>query len=122
MITPRQIVAFVVAGLVGAIANTAFVAVLARASGLGLDAAIELAQRPGRYAIAIAVAALLPLVARLPGPSAWALALLLLTAIPTLLAKLVFTPAAPTIWVIAANLVYAAAATATYALIARRRP
>ena len=122
MFTPRRIVAVVVAGLVGAVANTAFVAVLAQASGLGLEAAIELAQRPGRYAIAIAVAALLPLLARLPGPTAWALALLLLTAIPTVLAKFVFTPAAPTIWVIAANLVYAGAATATYALIARRRP
>jgi hypothetical protein len=121
MLTVRTVVAVVVAGLVGAVANTAFVAVLMQVSGLGFDAALELAQKPGRYAIAVAVAALLPLLARLPGPQAWAAALVLLTAIPSLLAKLVFSPDAPVVWVIAANLVYAAAATATYALAARRR-
>jgi hypothetical protein len=122
MLTGRTVAAVVVAGLIGAVANNVFVAVIMQVSGLGLDLALQLAQRPGRYAIAIAVAALLPLLARLSGPLAWAAALVLLTVIPTLLAKLVFTPDAPLIWALAANLVYAGAAVATYALIARRRP
>jgi hypothetical protein len=122
MSTWRKALAVLIAGLVGAVANNAFVAVIMQVSGLGLEPAVALALRPGRYAVAIAVAALLPLLARLPGPQAWAAALLLLTAIPTLLGKLVFTPDAPLIWLVAANLVYAGAATATYALIARRRP
>ena len=121
MLSARTVAAVIAAGLVGAVANNAFVAVIMQVSGLGIEPAIELAQRPGRYAIAIAVAALLPLLARLPGAKAWAAALVLLTAIPTLLAKLVFTPDAPLVWLIAANLVYAGAATAAYALIARRR-
>jgi hypothetical protein len=122
MLTGRTVAAVVVAGLIGAVANNVFVAVIMQVSGLGLDLALQLAQRPGRYAIAIAVAALLPLLARLSGPLAWAAALVLLTVIPPLLAKLVFTPDAPLIWALAANLVYAGAAVATYALIARRRP
>lgn len=118
----RQAVAVVLGGVVGALVNNAFVGLLMEASGLGLEAAVELALRPGRYVVAIAVAALLPFVARLPGLKAWALALVLLTAIPSLLAKYVFTPDAPWIWLLAANLVYAGAATATYALAAPRRP
>jgi hypothetical protein len=122
MLTGRAAAAVVIAGLLGAVANNLFVAVIMQMSGLGLDLAIELAQRPGRYVVAMAVAALLPFLARLPGPQAWAAALLLLTAIPSLLAKLIFTPDAPLVWLVAANLVYAGAATAAYALIARRRP
>ena len=118
----RKALGVVAAGVVGAVVCNVFVAALMQVEGLGLDAAVELMLRPGRYAVAIAVAALLPLLARLPGPQAWAAALVLLTAIPVLLTKFVFTPDAPIIWVVAANLVYAAAATATYALVARRRP
>ena len=120
MLTGRTVAAVVAAGLVGALANTAFVAVVMQVAGLGYEGALELAARPGRYGVAIAVAALLPLLARLPGPLAWAAALVLLTAIPSLLARFVFGSAAPVVWVLAANLVYAAFATATYALIARR--
>ena len=121
MLTGRTVAAVVVAGLIGAVANIAFVAVIMQVSGLGHEPAVELARQPWRYAVAVVVAALLPLLALLPGLRAWAAALVLLTAIPTLLAKLVFTPDAPLVWLIAANLVYAGAATAAYALIARRR-
>jgi hypothetical protein len=116
----RKIVAVILAGLVGALVNTAFVAVLMELEGLGAAAALELALKPGRYAVAIAVAAVLPFAARLSGPRAWAASLLALTLAPSLLTLLWLRPDAPAVWVLAANLVYAAAATGTYALLVRR--
>lgn len=121
MVTARNVVAVIVAGLVGLVVNAAFIGGLMEVQGLGFEGALELALKPGRYAVAILAAAALPFAARLSGAKAWAVALVALTAAPTLLTLLVLNPAAPWIWVVAANLVYAGAATATYALIARRR-
>jgi len=116
----RIIVAVVVAGVVGALLNNAFVAVLMELGDLGAAAAVDLLFKPGRYLIAIAVAAVLPFAARLEGPRAWVVSLLVLTVVPSLLTLLWFNPGAPEIWVLAANLVYATAATGVYAMLVRR--
>lgn len=116
----RKILAVVLAGIVGALVNNAFVAVLMELGGLGAEAALELATKPGRYAVAIAVAAVLPFAARLSGPRAWAVSLVVLTVVPSLLTLFWFNPSAPMIWVLAANLVYATAATGVFAMLVRR--
>ena len=117
----RKIVAVFAAGIVGALLNNAFVAALMEIADAGAsDAALALMLKPGRYAVAVAVAATLPFAARLAGPRAWAVSLIVLTVVPSLLTLLWFNPAAPWIWVLAANLVYATAATGVYAMLVRR--
>lgn len=116
----RKIVAVVVAGVVGALLNNLFVGVLMELFEGDATAALALALKPGRYAIAIAVAAVLPFAARLSGPRAWAVSLVVLTVVPSLLTLFWFNPSAPWIWVLAASLVYATAATGIYAMLVRR--
>lgn len=112
----RVLIAIIVAGIVGTIANTAALVAL-----LGSDR-MSLALVPGRYLVAIALCAALPLMDRwLWGAWFWAAALAWLTVAPSLLAKLAFAAAAGWGAVLAFNLVYAVAALATYLLIVGRR-
>ena len=112
----RIILAVVVAGIVGTIANSIIVAALTP------NAFLPLAVSPGRNAVAIAVAALLPVIhAGMSGIAAAGVALAALTVIPSILAKLVFGVAAPWLFVLGVNAVYAVAAWATWLAIARRR-
>jgi hypothetical protein len=116
MSVARVILAVVVAGIVGTIANSIIVAALTP------NAFVPLALSPGRNAVAIAVAVLLPVVhAAMSGTAAAVLALAALTVIPSILAKLVFGVGAPWLFVLGVNAVYALAAWATWLAIARPR-
>jgi hypothetical protein len=109
----RLIVAIVVAGVAGTIANSVVVALLTPIPF------VPLAISPGRNAVAIAVAVLLPVIYALTsGGAAAALALVATTVIPSLLAKLVFGAGAPWGFVLGVNAVYALAAWAVYRVIA----
>jgi hypothetical protein len=85
---------------------------------------IRLALVPGRYAVAIAVAALLPFIFRSARLSIGiVLGLITLTIIPSLLAKLVFNVPTPWLIVILLNAVYAVTALIVYqAVTGRTRP
>lgn len=110
----RLVVAVVVAGIVGTIANSIVVAALTP------NEFLPLAVSPGRNAVAIAVAVLLPVIyAVMSGIAAAVVAVAALTVIPSLLAKLVFGVGAPWLFVLGVNAVYALAAWATYLAIAR---
>jgi hypothetical protein len=112
----RIILAVVVAGIVGTIANSIIVAALTP------NAFLPLAVSPGRNAVAIAVAALLPVIyAGMSGIAAAGVALAALTAIPSVLAKLVFGVDAPWLFVLGFNAIYAVAAWAIWLAIARPR-
>jgi hypothetical protein len=110
----RLILAVIVAGVVGTLANSVIVAALTP------NEFVPLAVSPGRNAVAIAVAALLSVIyAMTSGGVAAVIALAALTVIPSLLAKLVFDIAAPWPFVLGVNAVYAVAAWAVYLAIAR---
>ena len=110
----KTIVAVVVAGIVGTIANSA---AITAAFGAPF---VPLAISPGRNLVAILVAALLPLIyGRLTGAAAHLVALLALTVIPSVLAKTVFAAQAPWLAVLLLNGVYALAAIVVYLLITR---
>jgi hypothetical protein len=110
----RRIVAVIVAGVAGTIANSVVVAALTP------NAFVPLAVSPGRNAVAIAVAVLLPVIyAATSGVAAAVIALVALTVIPSILAKLVFGIGAPWHFVLGVNAVYAIAAWAVYAAIMR---
>jgi hypothetical protein len=112
----RLAIAVVVAGIVGTITNSVIVAALTP------NPFVPLAISPGRNAVAIAVAVLLPVIyAAMSGVAAAVVALVALTVIPSLLAKLVFGVDAPWLFVLGVNAVYALAAWATYLAIARPR-
>ena len=114
MATGRIVVAVVLAGIVGTIANSIVV------SALTANAFLPLAISPGRNAVAIIVAALLPVIyVNLAGATAAVVAIVALTVIPSLLAKLVFGVGAPWLWVFAFNAVYAIAAWAIYMAMVR---
>lgn len=85
-----RILAVIVAGVAGTVTNSAVVATFTP------NEFIPLATSPGRIGVAVAVAALLPLIyAFMTGPGAVTLALFALTVIPSALAKLVFGVGAP---------------------------
>jgi hypothetical protein len=110
----RLVLAVIVAGVVGTIANSAIGAALTP------NPFLPLAVSPGRNAVAIAVAVLLPLIyAGMSGILAAILAVVALTVIPSILAKLVFGVGAPWHFVLGVNAVYAVAAWAVYLAIAR---
>jgi hypothetical protein len=110
----RLILAVIVAGVVGTVANSAIVAALTP------NEFMPLVTSPGRNAVAIAVAALLPVIyAMSSGAVAAIIAVVALTVIPSLLAKLVFGIGAPWPFVLGVNAVYAIAAWAVYWAIAR---
>jgi hypothetical protein len=110
----RHIVAVIVAGVAGTIANSVVVAALTP------NPFVPLALSPGRNAVAIAVAVLLPVIyAMTSGVAAAVIALVALTVIPSILAKLVFAVDAPWSFVLGVNAVYAIAAWAVYLAIMR---
>jgi hypothetical protein len=116
MSVARVILAVVVAGIVGTIANSLIVAALTP------SAFVPLALSPGRNAVAIAGAVLLPVIyAAMSGIAAVVVAWAALTVIPSILAKLVFGVGAPWLFVLGVNAVYALAAWATWLAIARPR-
>jgi hypothetical protein len=108
----RTVIAVVLAGVAGTLANAAAAALFV-SGGLW-----QLAAVPNRYAIAILFAAAIPLVYRLL-PGAWgaALALIALTLAPSLLAKLVLAAAAAWPVVLAMNFIYALTALVVYRLV-----
>lgn len=112
----RTAFAVVLAGVVGTLAN-ALAAVVFVNPALWL-----LALAPGRYAVAILLAAGVPTIYCLV-PGAWgaALALGLLTVAPSLLNKLVFGGLAAWPVVLALNFVYALTALVVYRLVSGSR-
>ena len=111
----RLVAAVLAAGIAGTLANAA-VAAIAVDGDL-----IRLALVPGRYVVAILVAATLPLVFRIPGRwNAMVAALGLLTVVPSLLAKLAFGAGASWPMVLGLNAVFALAALSTYCLAIMR--
>jgi hypothetical protein len=108
------ILAVIVAGVVGTVANSVVEALLTG------NAFLPLAVSPGWNAVAIAVAVLLPLIyAGMSGVPAAILAVVALTVIPSILAKLVFGVEAPWHFVLGVNTVYAVAAWVVYLAIAQ---
>ena len=112
----RTILAVVLAGVAGVLANAA-------AAALFVNPALwQLAMVPNRYLIGIALAVLVPLVYRVR-PGAWgaALALLLLTLLPSLAAKLALGAVIAWPTLLALNFIYALAALVVYRLVAGTR-
>ena len=111
----RVLLAVVVAGIAGTIANSAVVAAFTP------NEFVPLAISPGRNAVAILVALLVPLIyAGITGATAAILAIVALTVIPSVLAKLVFGVGAPWLLVLGFNAVYAIVAWAVHLAIAGR--
>jgi hypothetical protein len=110
----RRIAAGILAGVAGTFANSVV------AAALTPNPFVPLAVSPGRNAVAIAVAVLLPVIyAVTSGGAAAVIALVALTVIPSILAKLVFGIGAPWHFVLGVNAVYAIAAWAVYGAIMR---
>jgi len=112
----RTAVAVVLAGVAGTLANALAAVVFVN------PALWPLALAPGRYAIAVLLAAGVPAIYRLV-PGAWgaALALGLLTVAPSLLNKLVFGGLAAWPVLLALNFVYALVALVVFRLVAGSR-
>ena len=109
------IIAVVLAGVAGTIVNAIAAAIVIS------PAAIKLALVPGRYAVAIVVAGTLPFIFSMAQqPIISVLGLVVLTVVPSILAKLVFSAPAPWSIVLLLNAVYALAALAVYAFMASR--
>ena len=102
----------ILAGILGTAANALAVSLLFGAP------LMPLILSPGRNAVAILVAILLiPIFARMRGAGAWITALILLTVIPSILAKTVFAAQAPWGTVLGLNSVYALVATIIFVAI-----
>ena len=111
-----QVVAVIIGGAIGTVANAV------AASLIIFPDKLSLALVPGRYAVAIAVTASIPLIFRFTsGLRAGVLALAVLTVAPSLLAKLVFGTSATWGLVLALNAVFAIAAFAGYQLWLRAK-
>ena len=111
MFTPRRIAIAAVAGIVGCVANSIAITAVAGAP------LMPLIFSPGREFFSIVFAmALIPIFARLHGAAAWATAFVVLEALSTLSAKLVFGAQAPWGLVLFFNGIYAVAAIGVYAV------
>jgi len=109
----RTLLSVVLAGAAGVLANAA-------AAALFVNPALwQLAGTPNRYLIGIVLAVLVPLVYRVR-PGAWgaALALLLLTLLPSLAAKLALGAVIAWPTLLALNFIYALAALVVYRVVA----
>jgi hypothetical protein len=112
----RTILAVVLAGVAGVLVNAATAALFVN------PALWQLATVPNRYLIGIALAVLVPLVYRMR-PGAWgaALALLLLTLLPSFAAKLALGAVIAWPTLLALNFIYALAALVVFRLVAGTR-
>ena len=114
MFTARNAVIAAIGGVVGCIANSIAITALAGAPLLPLILS------PGRGFFSILFAmALIPIFARLSGAAAWAAGFVVLNALASLSAKLIWGAGAPWGFVLLVNGVYAIAAVAVYALAPR---
>ena len=115
MFTTRNLVLVLIAGIVGTIANSIAINIMAGAEVMPLILSF------GRNAVAVIVALLLiPIFGRTGGLTAWITALVALTVIPSVLAVYVFGAEAPWSFVLTVNFVYAFVATLIYAVSWRR--
>ena len=111
-----QIVAVIIGGAIGTIANAVAAALIIFPDKLSL------ALMPGRYAVAIAVTASIPLIFRFTSRlRAGILSLAVLTVVPSLLAKFVFGATATWGLALELNAVFAIAAFAGYQLWLRAK-
>jgi len=109
-------IAVIIAGIAGTVANAV------AASIVVAPEKINFLYVPNRYFIAIAIAGLLPLLyTAIGGLGGWALSLIALTIIPSLIAKLVLGAGAPWGLVLGLNAIYALTAVAIYRAIVGRR-
>jgi hypothetical protein len=107
------IIPVVLAGVAGTVVNAVAAAIVVSPT------AIRLALLPGRYAVAIVVAGTLPFIFSMaPQPISSVLGLIVLTVVPSILAKLVFSAPAPWSIVLMLNAVYAIVALAVYGFAA----
>ena len=114
---PRIAGAVIAAGVAGTLLNAVAAAFFVDGTRIGL------ALLPGRYAVAILVALTLPLAFRLrDSRMAVGISLLVLTLVPSLIAKLVLGAGAAWTTVIGLNAVYAVAALLVYGLLAGAGP
>ncbi len=114
MFNTRTIIAAVLAGIAGTIANSIAITAVMGAPLMPLILSF------GREAVAILVALLLiPIFARMAGPTAWITSFLTLTILPSVLAKLVFGAGAAWGAVLMLNAVYAIVAIIVYLLVVR---
>jgi len=110
--TARDLIAVIVAGIVGTLVNTVTLALVISPDRLALGLV------PGRYAVAIVLCLALPLLARkVGGLGFFSIGTLWLTVAASVLAKMVFGVGAPWAMVLGFNLVYAIAAMAAYHVI-----
>ena len=115
MFTLRNIVIVIIAGIIGTIANSIAINIMAGAEVMPLILSF------GRNAVAIIVALLLiPFFGRMSAGAAWIASLVALSVIPSLLAVYVFGAQAPWAFVLTVNFVYAFVATLIYAVSYRR--
>lgn len=111
----RLTLAVIAAGIAGTIANA-----VAAALAIGPDM-LNFIYVPGRYLVAIAVAALLPLLyTSIGGLIGWALSFIALTVIPSAILILYLGKAVPWSLALALNAVYALTAIAIYRAIMGR--
>ena len=113
------IVAVVLAGVAGTVVNAIAAAIVIS------PAAIRLGLVPGRYVVAVLVAGTLPFIFSMaPQPISSVLGLIVLTVVPSILAKLVFSAPAPWSIVLMLNCVYALVTLAVcgFAASKMRRP
>ena len=111
----KIVIAVIVAGIIGTIANA-----IAASIAIAPDK-INFLYVPNRYLVAVAVAALLPLLyTYIGGLGGWALSLIALTLTPSLIAKLALGAAAPWGLVLALNAIYGLTAIAIYRAIVGR--
>jgi hypothetical protein len=115
MFTFRTVLVVIIAGIIGTIFNSIAINIMAGADIMELIVSFD------RNFVAIIVALLLiPIFARGAYVAAWLIALIALTAIPSLLAVLVFGTTAPWSFVLTVNFVYAFVATLVYAVSFRQ--
>ena len=110
MVTARNVLVAALAGVVGCIANSVAITLVAGAPLAPLILSL------GREFFSVLFAlALIPIFANLTGIMAWAAGVVVLEALASLSAKLVFGAAAPWSLVLFFNGIYALAAVAVYA-------
>lgn len=115
MLTMRNLIIVVIAGIIGTVANAIAINIMAGQEVMPLIVSF------GRNAVAIIVALLLiPLFGTLSGGAAWIASLVALTVIPSILAVFVFDGPGQWTFVLTVSFIYAFVATLIYAVSFRR--